>query len=88
MAKKKLKFVKDMFYNDPVKPIFEAGKVYEVDEAKGWADRWIIRGAIIVGEEPVAVETEKTEDIPVVQTASTVPLADSEEAMDDHDVEL
>ncbi|RTL04470.1 hypothetical protein EKK58_10435 [Candidatus Dependentiae bacterium] len=60
----KLKFSNDMFYNSEV--IFQAGKVYEVETEKGWADRWIKRGAEVVQDEvkPEVKEVEKPKDKP------------------------
>lgn len=57
----KMKFSVDMFYDG--KCIFEKDKVYEVSQEKGWADRWLKRGGVVVNE-PVFVEKvqEKKED--------------------------
>jgi hypothetical protein len=48
----KLKFSQDAYFNGEL--AFEKEKVYEVETANGWADRWIRRGAVEVdhsGEE-------------------------------------
>ena len=44
----KLKFRVDAIYNGKV--VYKAG-VHEVSEELGWAQRWINRGAQVVGEE-------------------------------------
>lgn len=46
-GKVKMKFKEDKFYTDRDKPIFEAGKVYELEGAD-WIQRWLKRGGEIV----------------------------------------
>lgn len=41
----KLKFNKDAFYNGQL--VFEAGKIYDVEEKQGYAQRWITRGVAV-----------------------------------------
>lgn len=45
--KVKMKFSEHKYYNDLDKPLFEAGKVYELEGA-GWIQRWLKRGGEIV----------------------------------------
>lgn len=49
-----LKFNQDGFVNGDL--VFEAGKVYEIDDSKGSASRWVRRG---VAFEVQKEETEK-----------------------------
>jgi hypothetical protein len=41
----KLKFIKDAVYNG--KLVFEAGKIYDVEEKQGFAQRWLTRGIAV-----------------------------------------
>lgn len=41
---------------DPNSPKYEAGKVYEVSEAFGYANRWLRRGVAVEVVEPVTTE--------------------------------
>lgn len=45
--KVKMRFSEHKFYNDLNKPLYEAGKVYEVVGA-GFIQRWLKRGGVIV----------------------------------------
>jgi hypothetical protein len=53
----KLKFNADAVYNGKI--MYKAGKIYEVSEELGWAQRWIFRGAEIVESDEVVVETSE-----------------------------
>lgn len=54
-TKVKMKFATHQYYNDLDKPIFESGKVYELEGAD-WIQRWLKRGGVIVsGELPLPV---------------------------------
>ena len=49
----KMKFSEDKFYNDPNVPMFQAGKVYDM-EGGDWIQRWLKRGGeIVYGEMPL-----------------------------------
>jgi hypothetical protein len=50
-----MRFNEDKYYNDLNKPIFEKGKIYEL-EGRSWIDRWTKRGGGIVekADGPVA----------------------------------
>ncbi len=72
MTKKvKMKFSRDMYYTDRVKPLYLAGEVYEIeDEGKGMISRWLKRGGVIVGE-----KTEVTPPAPVpAPVVPTLPV--------------
>jgi hypothetical protein len=43
----KMRFTEHKYYNDLDKPIFEAGKIYELSGAD-WIQRWLRRGGEIV----------------------------------------
>jgi hypothetical protein len=49
----KLKFIKDAVYNG--KLIFEAGKIYDVEEKQGFAQRWLTRGIAVKHVEEIPV---------------------------------
>jgi len=49
----KLKFIKDAVYNG--KLVFEAGKIYDVEEKQGFAQRWLTRGVAVKHVEVVPV---------------------------------
>lgn len=75
-----MKFAVDMFYGNAI--MFEKDKVYEVSTEKGWADRWLKRGGVVV-EEPVFVEKvqEKKEDKKAANTKQkTKPVEIQEQA--------
>lgn len=44
----KMKFARDMFYDDPNVPLYDSGKVYDVPV--NMKDRWIKRGGELVDE--------------------------------------
>ncbi len=70
VEKAKMLFTEDKFYNDLSNPIFEAGKVYELEGAD-WIQRWIKRGGAIVDKntnEPMPMDGDKGEK--VVETIS------------------
>lgn len=53
-------FSEPKFYTDLSKPIFEAGKVYELEGAD-WIQRWIKRGGVIVEKDSKAISGAKPE---------------------------
>ncbi len=57
--KVKMKFSEFKYYNDLSVPMFEPGKVYEI-EGEAWIQRWLKRGGEIVEDKaPVAIEPEE-----------------------------
>lgn len=57
----KLKFIKDAFYNG--KLVFESGKIYDVEEKQGFAQRWLTRGVAVKHvEETVVLPKLKVEE--------------------------
>ena len=50
-----MRFKEDKFYNDLTKPIYEAGKIYEI-EGSDFIERWKKRGGEIVTEESLQSE--------------------------------
>jgi hypothetical protein len=61
----KMKFNRNMYYNDLVNPLYIPGVIYDVDNKM--VERWIKRGGEIVCEEekievPVETVKEKTDD--------------------------
>lgn len=66
--KVKMLFSEPKFYNDLHKPIFEAGKVYELEGA-AWIERWKKRGGQVV-EDTAGMPEAEQEDGP-----STAKLA-------------
>lgn len=49
MKKQKLYFTVDGFYNNPQIPLYDHGKVYEVEDVvPNYIDRWLSRGAMLV----------------------------------------
>lgn len=59
----KLFFYCDQFYNDPTKPLYEAGKTYDVKDELGMVGRWLKRGAVIVEPgQPLPTLIEKPVD--------------------------
>jgi hypothetical protein len=57
----KLKFIKDAVYNG--KLVFESGKIYDVEEKQGFAQRWLTRGVAVKHvEETVVLPKPKVEE--------------------------
>ncbi len=50
----KMIFSRDVFYNDPTVPKYEAGKSYDIPEDS--VEKWLKRGAQIVSEVPKEVQ--------------------------------
>ncbi len=59
----KMKFNRDMYYDDRTKPLYSAGIVYEIPH--GMVNRWLKRGGVIV-------EDPKPEVVPVVEAKKPV----------------
>lgn len=75
-----IKFLEDKFFDGNL--IFEKGKVYEISEENGWADRWIRRGGIVVSEMPI--ENKKIEPpVEEVQTEAVQPIASVESEVEE-----
>lgn len=73
-----MRFSEDKFYNDSDNPIFEKGKVYEL-EGKDWIYRWMKRGGEIV--EGDKLEAEKgVSKIPEPSPTPDVKPIEKEEA--------
>jgi len=74
-----MRFEENKFYNDQEKPIFEAGKVYELEGAD-WIQRWVKRGGEIVTPEKAVEEKAFSSKMPesADQGDGTVKLGDSE----------
>ncbi len=74
---KKMKFPKDMYYNDLSKPLYLKGEIYEVEDKN--VQRWLNRGGEIVEDKvepvhvpvpvpaPVAEEPIPVEPVPEVK---------------------
>lgn len=61
----KLKFIKDAIYNGQL--VFEAGKIYEVEEKQGYAQRWLTRGIAVKHVEVVIPKPKVEEKKPEVK---------------------
>lgn len=79
-SKVKMKFKEHKYYNDLDSPIFEAGKVYEI-EGSEWIQRWLKRGGEIVDEVKVVAPVIPVEPEEIDQDLED--LADSEEKLED-----
>lgn len=66
-----MRFKEHKYYNDLGKPIYEAGKIYEITGA-AWIQRWQKRGGEIV-EDPKA-KPEAVAHIPASEVANPVPV--------------
>ena len=77
--KVKMVFSEHKFYNDLNTPIFEAGKVYELEGA-GWIQRWLKRGGNIVEGDFSLPEVEIN---PSALVGSTLEVASGEEKVED-----
>lgn len=74
-----MRFSEHKYYNDLGKPIFEAGKIYELEGAN-WIRRWLNRGGIIVDSADKVAEPEPQNPIKTVEDlAPPSAEADSEE---------
>lgn len=76
----KMKFAEDKFYDGNL--IYEANKIYEVDEANGWAGRWLKRGGIVVKDEevkPVPVEPELDAAPPIIPETNKIEMVHTTE---------
>lgn len=78
--KVKMKFSEEKFYNDQTKPMFEAGKVYEL-EGFDWIQRWLKRGGEIVEE--LKVKPVPVQEAPKEIEQDLEHLADEEEKLED-----
>lgn len=58
-----MRFPQNQYYNDQTNPIFEKGKIYELEGAS-WIQRWLKRGGEILTEEQMAKEKAKAEAKP------------------------
>jgi hypothetical protein len=65
-----MRFSEHKFYNDLNKPIFEAGKIYELEGA-AWIQRWTKRGGEIVEN---AKEATAEAHIPPPAESNPVPV--------------
>lgn len=74
----KMKFTKEMFYNDMTKPEFEPNKIYTLKGA-GWIQRWLKRGGIIVEGEFTMPEVTPEQ----IEAAKAVVSSPSEPAHKD-----
>lgn len=74
----KMKFPRDMYYNDMNVPLYNAGKVYEIEDSM--VTRWIKRGGEIVEDEK---PQPKVEAPPKTEDAKQEPVEDAKEKAED-----
>lgn len=67
----KMRFPRDMFYNDPTVALYEAGKVYTIEGAD-MVQRWLKRGGVIVEGELVFPKPKEEVHSSVVGEAPAV----------------
>lgn len=72
----KLKFLVDAFVNGKV--VYEKGKVYEIDNSLGSADRWLRRGVAEVVVEMMPVKEETSQEEPKAKGSSKKKKTDEE----------
>lgn len=70
----KMWFNTNMYYNDLVTPLYEAGKEYDVPERM--VSRWIKRGGVLVADQPTPAPIPK----PVQHAPTPEPVKPPEKA--------
>ena len=78
---KRMLFQKDAYFNNPNTPLYDAGKIYDIEDRM--VEKWMKRGAVIV-EEPTKVEEPVVEEVPKQETETKETVEETEETVEDN----